>query len=120
MAEPLQDVTGTAGIASKFASGRMNAEGLQKAQEQGWVQPSAHQYGTQQAGSHTPGDEANQDGADKPAAASIFNPTWASEAGRYEWNPEEATGDVGPRNEALEQELFHSEFINRAGDKLSK
>ncbi|RVX70590.1 hypothetical protein B0A52_05242 [Exophiala mesophila] len=119
MTEPLQDVTGTLGVASKFASGRMNAEGLQKAQEQGWVQPSAYQYSTNQAGSHAPGDDANQDDANKPATASIFTAPWASDAGRYEWDPEGADGDVGPRNPALEQDLFHSEFINRAGDKLS-
>ncbi|KIX01975.1 uncharacterized protein Z518_07914 [Rhinocladiella mackenziei CBS 650.93] len=38
------------------------------------------------------------------------NSTWAHDAERYEWD--KADGDVGPRNEKLEKELFQGQHIN--------
>lgn len=43
---------------------------------------------------------------------------WASNAARYEWNDE--YGDVGPRNEELEQQLFHGDHLSRAGLRLDR
>ncbi|EPS26837.1 hypothetical protein PDE_01776 [Penicillium oxalicum 114-2] len=42
------------------------------------------------------------------------SPKWGGNAARYEWKDE--YGDVGPRNEELERELFHDEHIPRPGD----
>ncbi|KAF3390306.1 ATP-dependent RNA helicase ded1 [Penicillium rolfsii] len=38
---------------------------------------------------------------------------WEGMAPRYEWNDE--YGDIGPRNEELEKQLFNEEFMPRAG-----
>lgn len=38
---------------------------------------------------------------------------WDGMAPRYEWNDE--YGDIGPRNEDLEKQLFNDEFMPRAG-----
>ncbi|GLI75586.1 hypothetical protein PoHVEF18_003843 [Penicillium ochrochloron] len=46
---------------------------------------------------------------------------WDGMAPRYEWNDE--YGDIGPRNEDLEKQLFNDEFMPRAGlrfDELKK
>lgn len=105
---------------SKFASGRMNAEALQKAQEHGWVEPSAYNYTFARPQAQDPNVQAAGEASENPTTTSIFKPNWASDAGRYEWDSADTLGDIGPRNERLEQELFHSEFITRAGNKLGK
>lgn len=38
---------------------------------------------------------------------------WDGMAPRYEWKDE--YGDIGPRNEELEKQLFNDEFMPRAG-----
>lgn len=43
---------------------------------------------------------------------------WAGMAARYEWNDE--YGDVGPRNEELEKQLFNQEFMPRAGVRFNE
>ena len=43
---------------------------------------------------------------------------WAGMAARYEWSDE--YGDVGPRNEELEKQLFNLEFMNRAGVRFDE
>jgi ATP-dependent RNA helicase DDX3X len=43
---------------------------------------------------------------------------WAGNAVRYEWKDE--YGDVGPRNEELEKQLFQVDFISRAGHRLDR
>lgn len=43
---------------------------------------------------------------------------WAGNATRYEWSDE--YGDVGPRNEELEKQLFQTEYISRAGLRLDR
>ncbi|KAJ5464263.1 DEAD/DEAH box RNA helicase [Penicillium sp. IBT 31633x] len=43
---------------------------------------------------------------------------WAGIAVRYEWKDD--YGDVGPAVPELEQQLFHSDLISRAGDKLDE
>jgi ATP-dependent RNA helicase DDX3X len=43
---------------------------------------------------------------------------WAGMAARYEWNDE--YGDVGPRNEELEKQLFNLEFMSRAGVRFDE
>lgn len=43
---------------------------------------------------------------------------WASAAARYEWKDE--YGDVGPRNEELEKQLFGGEFMSRAGHRFEE
>ena len=43
---------------------------------------------------------------------------WAGMGARYEWNDE--YGDVGPRNEELEKQLFNLEFMSRAGVRFDE
>lgn len=43
---------------------------------------------------------------------------WAGNAARYEWKDE--YGDVGPRNEELEKQLFQVDYISRAGHRLDR
>jgi ATP-dependent RNA helicase DDX3X len=41
---------------------------------------------------------------------------WAGKGALYEWKDD--YGDVGPRFEALEKQLFHSEYHVRTGIKF--
>ena len=43
---------------------------------------------------------------------------WAGGASRYEWAGKE--GDIGPRNEQLEEELFHNSMTTRAGNRIEE
>lgn len=43
---------------------------------------------------------------------------WAGSAKRYEWSDE--YGDVGPKNEELEKQLFNVENMTHAGLKLDR
>lgn len=43
---------------------------------------------------------------------------WAGNAARYEWRDE--YGDIGPRNEELERQLFNVDHVSRAGHRLDR
>ncbi|KAI5296682.1 hypothetical protein KEM52_000006 [Ascosphaera acerosa] len=120
----------------------MNAEALARAREHGWVEPQEYDYQKYQqppSAPHGPAALAGAGGdvaADQTAAANgategvvaapgavardddAMQPEWASSAAKYEWREE--FGDVGPRNEALEKMLFHSDLISRAGASFDK
>ena len=89
--EPLEDITNAANAANA----------ARQAREKGWVEPSSYDY--EEYGK--PSQEARP--VDPEA------PIWGHNAQKYEW--QEEYGEVGPRNEALEQMLFHSELITRQG-----
>ncbi len=83
-----------------------NAEAIAFARAKGWAEPSSYDY-----------EEYGKEAKD----ATVVDPTmpiWAHNAQKYEWN--EDYGDVGPRNEELEQMLYHSEFIPRQGIKFDE
>ncbi|KAJ5162220.1 DEAD/DEAH box RNA helicase, partial [Penicillium capsulatum] len=69
-----------------------NEEAARLAREQGWTDPVPYDYARYQ-------DKTSRD--------------WASIAARYEWKEE--YGDVGPPNKELEEQLFHHDFLPRAG-----
>ena len=50
------------------------------------------------------------------------NKDWFGVAARYEWHKEwtDEYGDIGPRNEELEKQLFQSNYIQRAGARLDE
>ncbi|KAK1144779.1 hypothetical protein N8T08_004790 [Aspergillus melleus] len=79
------------------------------AQEKGWSKPESYDY-TKYGGNlpplHKPSEEEPQ----------LDLPEWAANAAKYEWKDE--YGDVGPKSPELEEMLFRSEYINRAGLKL--
>jgi ATP-dependent RNA helicase DDX3X len=105
-----------------------NEDALKVAREAGWVPPTAHNYI-----SKAPAADLNKDGGEaQPDLAPASEgqgtedvlisrsgaSTWAHDSAKYEWKEE--FGDVGPRDELLERELFEGEFIQRAGAKLEK
>lgn len=113
----------------------MNAEAAARAREHGWAEPQQYDYQKYQAPINPPhggggaAAAAAAGGADgvvssDPAVSGAATengdefPQWASSAAKYEWKEE--YGDVGPRNEALEQMLFHSDLISRAGTCFEK
>jgi len=101
-----------------FRSGRMDEDARNLARQQGWVEPKAYTYGNEPAPQN--GDDVKEVGGDqnRGAQGDQAGPKWAHDAGRYEWKEE--FGDVGPRSEKLEEELFNGKYINRAGDKFKK
>jgi ATP-dependent RNA helicase DDX3X len=83
-----------------------NPEAGAAAREAGWAEPSSYDY-----------EEYGKPAKD----ATVVDPTmpmWGHNAEKYEWKEE--YGDVGPRNEELEQMLYHSEFITRQGIKFDE
>ncbi|KIW49182.1 hypothetical protein, variant [Exophiala xenobiotica] len=96
---------------------RVDQESLQRARELGWVEPQSYHYGataptTVLTDAPPPTDE------DGDELVSIHKgSTWAHDAEKYEWKEE--YGEVGPRIEKLEQELFRADYINRAGEKFA-
>src|SRR5947209_4466374 len=83
-----------------------NAEAVATAREKGWAEPSQYDY-----------DEYSKPARDATAVDPTL-PMWGHNAQKYEWK--EDYGDVGPRNEELEQMLYHSEFITRQGIKFDE
>ncbi|KEF57899.1 uncharacterized protein A1O9_05821 [Exophiala aquamarina CBS 119918] len=104
----------------------MNEEARQVAHLQGWVEPKAYNYDNDLVSENpaTNGtnhcDVINEDGDNANSGGqgdqSGHCHKWAHDAGRYEWKEE--FGDVGPRSEKLEEELFNGKYINRAGEKF--
>ncbi|KAI1960380.1 hypothetical protein LOZ58_004103 [Ophidiomyces ophidiicola] len=82
------------------ATGIMDAEAAALAREKGWAEPQRYDYAVYTT---QPGDPSSD----------VNDSQWASNAVKYEWKDE--YGDVGPRNEELEQMLFRDEYTNRAG-----
>lgn len=72
-------------------------ERIEEVRKQGWTERVAIKY-----------DEVAQND----------NYQWAAGARRYEWVGEE--GDVGPRNEELEDQLFNTNLSSRAGHLLEE
>ncbi|KAJ9608379.1 hypothetical protein H2200_007367 [Cladophialophora chaetospira] len=103
-----------------------NEEALKIAREAGWVQPMAHNYkatapitilnGDASEAQPDAAQAAEGDGAEDLKVSTYRETTWSHDAKRSEWKEE--YGDVGPRDEQLERDLFHGEHINRAGAKL--
>jgi ATP-dependent RNA helicase DDX3X len=83
-----------------------NEEAHTLAREKGWVEPQGFDY-----------DAYNASGK-AVAAGEVIKGDWSHNAEKYEWKEE--YGDVGPPSEALEAQLFRSEFINRQGLKFDK
>jgi ATP-dependent RNA helicase DDX3X len=83
----------------------------QQLRDAGWVERQAFNYDHLMA---KPSEAA------PPAAATDGNqaPDWAHNAAKYEWSEE--YGDVGPKIPQLEDQLFRSEFLNRAGVKFNE
>ena len=81
-----------------------------KAGVNGWNAKSAYNYD----------DFADQKSAAKAGEEVAVNddkPAWAASAAKYEWRDE--YGDIGPRFEMLEQQLFHGADKQHAGDNMA-
>ncbi len=83
-----------------------NADAVATAREKGWAEPSSYDY-----------EEYRKESNDATVANSTVT-AWGHNAQKYEWKEE--YGEVGPRNEDLEQMLYHSEFITRQGIKFDE
>lgn len=70
----------------------------------GWGDRVQYDYGSFERGNERGGEVA---------------PEFGATAARYEWN-EEYEQSIAPRIEALESQLFGSDFINRPGEKLDE
>ena len=125
----LTDVTPAGnGTAANPAAAAKNEEALKLAREAGWVKPTGYNYDAKApvtllgdgVASQPAVDPAadGEPGAEDPAMSRYQTSTWAHDAAKYEWKDD--FGDVGPRDEKLEQELFHSETITRKGAKIEK
>ncbi|KAI9037081.1 DEAD/DEAH box helicase [Aspergillus affinis] len=80
------------------------------AQEKGWGKPESYDY-TKYGSSLSPLPKPSEE-----ESPELEIPEWAANAAKYEWKDE--YGDVGPKSAELEEQLFRSEYINRAGLKL--
>ncbi|KAL4918629.1 P-loop containing nucleoside triphosphate hydrolase protein [Aspergillus aurantiobrunneus] len=104
MRDALADVTNS--------QNNLNAEASAIAREKGWVAPEGYNYEKYVTAPLEKPADFGEDlaGQEEPV------PEWAANAAKYEWKDE--YGDVGPVNPHLEEQLFRSEFINRAGLKI--
>ncbi|XHG09393.1 hypothetical protein AWENTII_012455 [Aspergillus wentii] len=87
-----------------------NPEAATIAREKGWTAPEGYDY-TKYTAEPLPKPAEEQEQGEQGEL-----PEWAAKATKYEWKDE--FGDVGPHIPELEEMLFRSEFINRAGLKL--
>ena len=103
-----------------------NEDALKLARDAGWVQPTTYNYGAKAPVTVLRGEDAEAkpdaapaaegEGADDAPSTRFGQSTWSHDAAKYEWKEE--YGDVGPRDEKLEKELFYGEHLNRKGAKL--
>lgn len=120
----LADITPSANGTVPPSGPPKNEEAAKLARDQGWVQPTAHNYKAtapvNSLGGGNPQVDTAQvaEGESDEERQSYRTTTWSHDAAKYEWKEE--YGDVGPRDERLEKDLFHGEHITRAGAKLDK
>jgi ATP-dependent RNA helicase DDX3X len=72
----------------------------QRARDHKWAEPQAYNYAVATAN----------------MGENTENIPWFSNARKYEWKDE--YGDVAPRDEELERELFHNTYITSQGDRM--
>lgn len=115
MAAPITDATNGTGAQGP----KRDEESSKRARELGWVQPQSYNYDAKAptVQVNTVDDAPEVDDEEKVVSVHQSS-TWAHDAPKYEW--QEEYGDVGPRNVALEKELFQGDHINRAGEKFKK
>lgn len=89
-----------------------NTEAAALAREKGWAKPEQYDYAAYNAKPQPVQQPA------EPEVTPSDLPGWAANAAKYEWNGD--MGDIGPPNPELEQQLFHSDHLNRVGLKLGK
>jgi ATP-dependent RNA helicase DDX3X len=122
----LADVTAANGQSSGPPK---NEQAIQRAKEAGWGERQTYNYhatvpkpfpnGNAPEAKHDCAADAGANGEGAPVSVYASKPSaWSHDVARYEWK--EDYGDVGPRIESLENELFRGEFLNRAGSKLEK
>lgn len=91
-----------------------NEEAHNLARERGWVTPEGYDYKAYViASGAAPAVVQTAEGY-----TSTVNGDWAHAARKYEWD--ESFGDVGPKNQALEEQLFRLDSINRQGIKFNQ
>lgn len=83
-----------------------NEEAHTLAREKGWAEPQEFDYNAYNASGKAAG------------AVELVKDDWAHNAEKYEWKEE--YGEVGPQSQALEDQLFRSDFINRRGVKFDE
>ena len=110
----LKDTTNVASAASAAP-----AENAFDPQAKGWAKPVAFDYDVynRKALAVENGGTENNVSSDRAVPVELGAPKWASNAMRYEWKEE--YGEIAPRIEELENELFRGEFRNRIGPKIA-
>lgn len=105
MSSALPETATTTSIdGNPFTDASASAEALRaKAREHNWAPTTTYDYDALTATGPGGGDGAVP---------------WASSSQRYEWKDE--YGDVGPPVPELEEALFHSEDVNRAGIRFEE
>ena len=89
--------------AERMAPTEENIANAAKAREMGWTEPKGYDYGTFNTTSARGPEDLTE---------------WGHRAAKYEWKDE--YGEVGPKVEELEDQLFSSELRNRQGSKITK
>ncbi|KAH0830925.1 hypothetical protein AYO21_06456 [Fonsecaea monophora] len=122
VASALADITTANGVEPPTGPPK-NEEAIKLARQSGWVEPKANNYTARAPTTALGSDQAQlevvaeeNDGADEVVVSRHATSNWSHDAAKYEWKEE--YGDVGPRDEKLEKDLFRGEHINRAGIKF--
>jgi ATP-dependent RNA helicase DDX3X len=120
--QALAEITPAVNGTAPTPAGRpKNEDALKLAREAGWVQPSSYNYAAKAPVTVLNGEEFEPQPEAGVGDSSFSKPqtsTWSYDAVKYEW--EDSFGDVGPRDEKLEKELFQGEHINRQGAKIER
>ncbi|KAJ5692314.1 hypothetical protein N7462_001737 [Penicillium macrosclerotiorum] len=97
--DKVEDALGDISNAPKYPSSseKQTGQPAEAVRKQGWTDPVPFTYDSYNSKEFT---------------------DWAGVAARYEWKDE--YGDVGPRNEELEKQLFQDDFIPRAGSRFNE
>ncbi|KIW25120.1 uncharacterized protein PV07_10784 [Cladophialophora immunda] len=122
VASALADITPANGVEPTTGPPK-NEEAIKLARESGWVEPKANNYTSRAPTTVLNSDQVQVEaaaeeeaGAEDLAVSQHATSNWSHDAAKYEWKEE--YGDVGPRDERLEKDLFRGEHINRAGIKF--
>ncbi|KIW96468.1 uncharacterized protein Z519_03537 [Cladophialophora bantiana CBS 173.52] len=122
VASVLADITPSNGV-EPTAGPPKNEEAIKLARQSGWVEPKANNYTSRAPTALLNGHDGEPEAAaedeasvEEAAVSRYATSSWSHDAAKYEWKEE--YGDVGPRDEKLEKDLFRGEHINRAGIKF--
>ncbi|KAL6713458.1 hypothetical protein ACLMJK_008923 [Lecanora helva] len=107
-----------ADVTNKVSDSDIKMENQQRVRDASWVEPQKFDYNTYNAGPKEQRSTVAAVGTEEAAGTEEDSvPTWAANATKYEW--EDDYGEIGPKYDILERQLFGNSTQTEKGSHFS-